>query len=51
MIKGPGINKAIELKSPNSNANTSAVVAGLFGIRETPVSWIAKVPSGIFDEE
>ena len=51
MIKGPGINKAVELKSPNSNANTSAVVAGLFGIRETPASWIAKVPSGIFDEE
>jgi predicted AlkP superfamily pyrophosphatase or phosphodiesterase len=48
MIKGPEINKAVELKSPNSNANTSAVVAKLFGIEDTPESWIAKVPSGIF---
>ncbi|GAB2991678.1 alkaline phosphatase [Cyclobacterium sediminis] len=48
MIKGPEINKAVELKSPNSNANTTAVVAKLFGIEDTPESWIAKVPSGIF---
>ncbi|MDO6436616.1 alkaline phosphatase family protein [Cyclobacterium sp. 1_MG-2023] len=48
MIKGPEINKAVELKSPNSNANTSAVVAKLFGIADTPESWIANVPSGIF---
>ena len=51
MIKGPGINKGITLNSPNSNANTSAVVARLFGIRDTPESWIGKVPSGIFEED
>ena len=51
MIKGPGINKGVALNSPNSNANTSAVVARLFGIRDTPESWIGKVPSGIFEED
>ena len=51
MIKGPGINNGVELKSPNSNANTSAVVSKLFGIHDTPESWIGRVPSGIFRRE
>jgi len=51
MIKGPGINEGVKLKSPNSNANTAAVVAKLFGISDTPESWIGKVPSGIFEEK
>lgn len=51
MITGPGIKKDGQLKSPNSNANTAAVVASLFGINQTPASWIGKVPSGIFMEK
>ncbi|WP_215224082.1 alkaline phosphatase family protein [Echinicola shivajiensis] len=51
MIKGPGIQKGKTLTSPNSNANTAAVVARLFGINQTPESWIGKVPSGIFMEK
>tara|TARA_R110001592_G_scaffold148471_3_gene373428 strand:- start:128421 stop:129248 length:828 start_codon:yes stop_codon:yes gene_type:complete len=51
MIKGPEIQSGIELESPNSNANTSAVVARLFGIADTPESWIGKVPSGIFSDK
>jgi predicted AlkP superfamily pyrophosphatase or phosphodiesterase len=51
MISGPQINKGVPLASPHSNANTAAVVARLFGIRDTPESWIGKVPSGIFTEK
>ncbi|UBM59056.1 alkaline phosphatase family protein [Marinilongibacter aquaticus] len=48
MISGPGIRKNEQLQSPNSNANTAAVVAHLFQIKELPASCIGKVPSGIF---
>jgi predicted AlkP superfamily pyrophosphatase or phosphodiesterase len=48
-ITGPGIVKGKSLNEPNSNANTAMVIATLFGLAETPKSWIGKVPSSIFE--
>ena len=48
-ITGPAVNKGI-LKEPNSNANTAAVISTLFNCRDTPTSWIGKVPLSIFVE-
>lgn len=51
MIKGPKIQKDFNLNTPNSNTNTSIVVAQLFDISELPQSWIGKTPLGIFSQE
>ena len=48
-ITGPGIVKNQQLKEPNSNANTAAVIAEIFGCQDLPKSWIGKVPSSIFE--
>jgi len=50
-ITGPGIDKNQRLKEPNSNANTAAVLAEIFGCEELPKSWIGKVPSSIFEKK
>lgn len=47
-ITGPGITKGQELNEPNSNANTAAVVAHIFGLKNLPKSCIGKVPVSIF---
>jgi predicted AlkP superfamily pyrophosphatase or phosphodiesterase len=47
-ITGPGIARGQTFKEPNSNANTSAVLAEIFGCKELPKSWIGKVPRSIF---
>lgn len=48
-ITGPGIVKGQTLQQPNSNANTAAVIAEIFGCSELPFSTIGKVPTSIFD--
>ncbi|WP_026966912.1 alkaline phosphatase family protein [Algoriphagus terrigena] len=50
-ITGPGIDKNQGLKEPNSNANTAAVIAEIFGCQDLPKSWIGKVPSSIFEQK
>ncbi len=50
-ITGPGIAKGQALTEPNSNANTAAVIAAIFGCEDLPKSWIGKVPSSIFGEK
>ena len=50
-ITGPGITKGKTLEEPNSNANTAAVIASIFGCTDLPKSWIGKVPGSIFAEE
>lgn len=50
MVKGPGIAKGKKLTSPNSNTNTAAIVAKLFGIEQTPESWIGRVPAELFEK-
>lgn len=50
-ITGPGIVKNQQLKEPNSNANTAAVIAEMFGCQDHPKSWIGKVPSSIFESK
>ncbi|MBI6118020.1 alkaline phosphatase family protein [Salegentibacter maritimus] len=47
-IVGPQIKNAASFQSPNSNTNTAAVIARLFGIDDLPESWVGKIPSGIF---
>ena len=48
-ITGPGIVKNQQLEEPNSNANTAAVIAEIFGCQDLPKSWIGKVLSSIFE--
>jgi predicted AlkP superfamily pyrophosphatase or phosphodiesterase len=50
-ITGPGIAKNQLLQSPNSNANTAAVIATIFGCGELPSSTIGRVPSSIFEKK
>ncbi len=49
-ITGPGIVKNQKLQSPNSNANTAAVIAEIFGCGDLPSSTIGKIPASIFVE-
>ncbi|TNJ46021.1 alkaline phosphatase [Tamlana fucoidanivorans] len=48
-ITGPNIAKGKTLTEPNSNANTAKVITTLFECKETPKSWIGKVPNSIFE--
>src|SRR5690606_14583690 len=47
-VTGPGILKNKVLNSPNSNANTAAVIAEIFECGDLPSSTIGKVPPSIF---
>ncbi|GAB3005984.1 alkaline phosphatase [Niabella terrae] len=47
-ITGPGINKKGLQGFFNSNKNTSAVLARIFGVEQLPPSWTGVVPDGIF---
>lgn len=47
-IVGPTINNLEQLTSPNSNANTAAVLAKIFNCKTLPESWIGRVPKSIF---
>jgi predicted AlkP superfamily pyrophosphatase or phosphodiesterase len=49
-VTGPGIVKNEVLRSPNSNTNTAAVIAKIFGCGDLPSSTIGKVPASIFVE-
>ena len=50
-ITGPGIKKDKLMEEPNSNANTAAVIASIFGCTDLPKSWIGNVPNTIFEEK
>ncbi|GAA0878701.1 alkaline phosphatase [Algoriphagus jejuensis] len=50
-ITGPGIVKNRKMDEPNSNANTAAVIASIFGCRDLSVSTIGKVPGSIFEKK
>ena len=47
-IVGPKIKHNFKMEEFNSNINTSATIARIFRIKNTPASWTGKAPSSIF---
>jgi predicted AlkP superfamily pyrophosphatase or phosphodiesterase len=47
-ITGPMIKKQGLITAPNSNKNTSLVLAKIFGVKEVPDFWTGVLPKGIF---
>ncbi len=48
LITGPMIKKQGVVNFPNSNKNTSNVLAKIFGIKTLPTFWTGTIPNGIF---
>lgn len=47
-ITGPQIKKVGVITTPNSNKNTSLVLAKIFGVKALPEYWTGVLPNGIF---
>lgn len=47
-IVGPKVKKNVSMNEYNSNVNTAATIARIFGIKKFPTSWIGISPTSIF---